>query len=453
MRYCSTRGGVKDLSFVDSLLMGLAPDGGLLVPQEIPQIRDRLDAWRELNFTDFACEVIALFIDDIDRQVLDRLVREAYATFDHEDVVGWQRLGDITVMELFHGPTLAFKDVALQLLGRLFEHVLSQRGEHLNILGATSGDTGGAAIAGVRGQSNIDIFILYPQGKVSPLQELQMTTVADSNVHCIAVEGSFDDCQSLMKEVFADLEFKRDFKLGAVNSVNWARVMAQIVYYGYASLRFDQAPAFCVPTGNFGNIFAGYLAREMGFPIDKLLVATNENDILARFFESGSYTRTDVRYTLSPAMDIQVASNFERFLYYHFDRDSARLSEFMAQFAVDGSASLGSPPGGGMRSMAVNTEQTLAAIKQVFADYDYMLDPHTAVGYAAAMVFAKEISAPIVCIATAHPAKFPEAVGQAVPSAKVAHPSLDALKGLPERKGLIAANIDAVKDAIRTQLT
>ncbi|MEE4281829.1 MAG: threonine synthase, partial [Pseudomonadales bacterium] len=284
MKYCSTRGGVADLSFVDALLMGLAPDGGLLVPTELPDVTAHLDKWRELSFVGLAQEVIALFVDDIDRPTLDRLITEAYATFDHPDVIGWQQLGDVDVMELYHGPTLAFKDVALQLLGRLFEHVLGQRHQHLNILGATSGDTGGAAIAGVRGQDNIDIFILFPEGKVSPLQELQMTTVADDNVHCIAVQGSFDDCQSLMKEIFADLDFKAEYQLGAVNSVNWARVMAQIVYYGYASLRYKTPPAFCVPTGNFGNVFAAFLAKEMGFPIDRLLVATNENDILARFF-------------------------------------------------------------------------------------------------------------------------------------------------------------------------
>ena len=229
MKYCSTRGGVNGLSFTDTLLMGLAPDGRLLVPESIPDVCAHLEDWRQLNFVGLAQEVIALFADDIERPVLDDLVAQAYSSFDHEEVVGWERLGDVTLMELVHGPTLAFKDVALQLLGRLFEHVLAQRGEHLNILGATSGDTGSAAIAGVRGQANIDIFILYPHNKVSPLQELQMTTVADENVHCVAVDGSFDDCQSLMKSVFADLPFKAQYQLGAVNSVNWARVMAQIV--------------------------------------------------------------------------------------------------------------------------------------------------------------------------------------------------------------------------------
>jgi threonine synthase len=450
MKYCSTRGGVQGLSFVDSLLTGLAPDGGLLVPETIPDVSSALEGWRELNYVQFAQEVIALFVDDIEQATLNRLIEDAYATFDHTDVVGWQTLGDVSLLELFHGPTLAFKDIALQLLGRLFEHVLAERGEHLNILGATSGDTGGAAIAGVRGQKNVDIFILYPHGKVSPLQERQMTTVPDDNVHCVAVRGSFDDCQSLMKEIFADLEFKRDFRLGAVNSVNWARVMAQIVYYGYASLRFDQPPAFCVPTGNFGNVFAAFIAQKMGFPIDRLLIATNENDILARFFATGEYARGKVHYTLSPAMDIQVASNFERFLYYYFDKDTARLNEFMTSFQDTGRASLGEPPSIElMLATAVNTEQTLATVRDVYETHGYILDPHTAVGVAAAEVFRDRVSAPLVCVATAHPAKFPEAVKRASPTADARHPSLDALVDLQPRTQVIDATVEAVKDIIR----
>ncbi len=450
MKYCSTRGGVQGLSFTDSLLMGLASDGGLLVPQSIPDISDRLDELRELDFVGLAQEVIALYADDIERDTLDDLIAQAYATFSHPDVVGLEQLGDVTLLELFHGPTLAFKDVALQLLGRLFEYVLEQRGEHLNILGATSGDTGSAAIAGVRGQPNIDIFILYPNNKVSPLQELQMTTVADDNVHCVAVEGSFDDCQGLMKEIFADLQFKSEYRLGAVNSVNWARVMAQIVYYGYASLKATRAPSFCVPTGNFGNVFAAYLARKMGFPIGRLLVATNENDILARFFDTGVYAKGEVRFTLSPAMDIQVASNFERFLYYYFDQDTERLSAFMADFQSTGTASIGAPPDTDlMMAVSINTEQTLAAIKHAYEQHNYVLDPHSAVGYAAAGVFARKVDSPIVCVATAHPAKFPDAVRQAIPGINVRHDTLDALAGLQQRKQVIEPTVAAVKEVIR----
>ncbi|NKC00548.1 MAG: threonine synthase [Pseudomonadales bacterium] len=444
MKYCSTRGGVKGVSFKQSLLMGLGSDGGLLVPEQIPDVTPQLEHWRALDFPSLAKELISIFADDIDRATLDRLVDQAYSTFDHPDVVPMRELGDITLVELFHGPTLAFKDVALQLLGQLFEHALAEDGRHLNILGATSGDTGSAAIAGVRGQPNIDIYILYPNDKVSPLQELQMTTVPDLNVHCVAVNGSFDDCQSLMKAVFADLEFKETHSLGAVNSVNWARVMAQVVYYGYISLKFDEPVSFCVPTGNFGNVFAAFLARKMGFPIAELVVGTNENDILARFFHSGEYARGDVHYTLSPAMDIQVASNFERFLYYYFDCDAERLRAFMNDFQQKGEAHLERPPtDAGFLATSVNTEETVTTLRDVYAEFGYVLDPHTAVGVSASKKCAT--SGPKVCIATAHPAKFPDAVKRALPEVDSRHPTLDALTNKAERKVVIEPTVEAVK--------
>ncbi len=446
MKYRSTRGEVSGLGFVDALLTGLAPDGGLLIPETVPDVRDRLSSWRNLSFTALAKEVVALYVDDIPRSRLDELIDSAYASFDHEDVVGYVSLGEIHLLELFHGPTLAFKDIALQLLGRLFEHALAERGQRLNILGATSGDTGSAAIAGVRGQPNIDIFIMYPDARVSRLQELQMTTIPDANVHCVAVDGSFDDCQRLMKDTFADLELKQNLHLGAVNSVNWARVLAQVVYYGYASLKGDGPVSFCVPTGNFGNVFAGYLARRMGFPIDRLLVATNDNDILARFFATGEYARGAVHHTLSPAMDIQVASNFERFLFYHFNEDSDRLCAFMRQFQETGAASVPSPPGQEVfAATAVNAEETLACMRRVHEAHGYVLDPHTAVGVAAAEHFRGQVAGPVVCIATAHPAKFPEAVAQAVPGVPVTHPALEALRERPERKHHLPAELPALK--------
>ena len=446
MKYQSTRGGVQGLSFVDSLLMGLAPDGGLLVPNSIPDVSNQLTAWSKLSYVELAQEIIGLYVDDIQPDVLNQIISDAYSEFEHPDIVGSRTLDDVTVLELFHGPTLAFKDVALQLLGRLFEHVLSERGEHLNILGATSGDTGSAAIAAVRGQSHVDIYILYPDQKVSPLQELQMTTVSDDNVHCVAVKGSFDDCQGLMKEVFADLEFKHTHNLGAVNSVNWARVMAQIVYYGYASLRSETPATFCVPTGNFGNIFAAYLAYRMGFPIQKLLLATNSNDILARFFNTGEYARGDVHHTVSPAMDIQVASNFERFMFYHFEQDSERLTSFMDAFADHGQIGLdGAFENNLFAATAVDEAHTLAAIQTVHERFDYTMDPHSAVGYAAYLAKAEELSGPIYLISTAHPAKFPDAVIRATSSTKPTHATLEALSGLPQRKRLISANIAEVK--------
>ncbi|MEM7000404.1 MAG: threonine synthase [Pseudomonadota bacterium] len=450
MKYCSTRGSNRNTRFVDGLLMGLAEDGGLLIPQQLPDVTQHLPAWRELSFVELAQAVIQLFVDDIDTNELDALIEEAYAGFDHADVAPLVELGNLHVLELFHGPTLAFKDVALQLLGRLFELALSRRGQRLNILGATSGDTGSAAIAGVRGQSNVNIFIMYPQGKVSRLQEMQMTTVPDSNVHCLSIAGSFDDCQSLMKSAFADLPLKQELQLGAVNSVNWARVLAQVVYYGYASLKFSQPVSFCVPTGNFGNIFAGYLARRIGFPIARLMVATNENDILARFFQSGEYARGDVHFTLSPAMDIQVASNFERYLYFHFDGDSQRLSEFMRTFQEQGRAALdGPPPSTDFSSTTVNTEQTLAAVQNTYTAHNYILDPHSAVGVAGGLRLHDAAEGPLICVATAHPAKFPDAIARALPGVHPTHPRLEALKDLPERKTELLADLEAIKGYLR----
>lgn len=452
MKYLSTRGATPPLSFQDAVLTGLAPDGGLLLPDQIPDVSAQLDSWRSLSFVELAKQVVTLFVDDIEPAVIGRLVDEAYASFDIDETVAFTELGNVQVLELFHGPTLAFKDVALQLLGKLFEHILGARQQRLNIVGATSGDTGSAAIAGVRGQGNVDIFIMFPTGRVSPLQELQMTSIPDANVHCLSVNGSFDDCQNLMKTLFADLEFKDRYHLGAVNSVNWARVLAQVVYYAYASLHFAKPVSFCVPTGNFGNIFAGYLAKRMGFPISRLLLATNENDILARFFTTGEYSRGPVRYTVTPAMDIQVASNFERFLYYHLDQDSERLNTFMADFASTGKASVEQLPSpADFGATAIDEAQTLEAIRAAHADFGYIADPHTAVGLAAAKQLQAQVGSDeqLVCIATAHPAKFPEAVAQALDGQSVTHPRLEALRGLPSRVEQIEPDLEVLKAYVR----
>lgn len=452
MKYLSTRGATPPLSFQDAVLTGLAPDGGLLLPDQIPDVTGRLESFRSLSFVELAKQVVALFADDIEPSVISRLVDEAYASFDIEETVAFTKLGNLQVLELFHGPTLAFKDVALQLLGKLFEYILGERNQRLNIVGATSGDTGSAAIAGVRGQDKIDIFIMFPTGRVSPLQELQMTSIADANVHCLSVNGSFDDCQNLMKTLFADLEFKDQYHLGAVNSVNWARVLAQVVYYAYASLHFTKPVSFCVPTGNFGNIFAGYLAKRMGFPISRLLLATNDNDILARFFTSGEYSRGPVSFTVTPAMDIQVASNFERFLYYHLGQDSERLSAFMADFARTGTASVAQlPDPADFSATAVSEAQTLAAIRAARADFGYVADPHTAVGLAAAQLLQDQVGddEQLVCISTAHPAKFPEAVAQALGGESVTHPRLEALRGLSPRVEQIEPDLEVLKAYVR----
>ena len=447
MRYVSTRGTTDALKFQDAVLTGLAPDGGLLVPAHIPDISDSLDELAGLNFTALAKAVLSRFIDDIPATDLGQLVDAAYRSFDDPEVVRLAYAGNIPVLELFHGPTLAFKDVALQLLGQLFDYILNRRDQRLNILGATSGDTGSAAIAGVRGRPAIDIFVMYPHGRVSQLQERQMTTVTDPNVHCIAVQGSFDDCQRLMKRVFGDLDFKARYALGAINSVNWARVLAQIVYYGYASLKIPGPVSFCVPTGNFGNVFAGYLAKRMGFPIHRLIVATNENDILSVFFRTGLYRRGRVRFTISPSMDIQVASNLERFLYYHLGEDAAALQAFMDTFEETGAARIEPPGDDVFLAAAVDTPNTMTAIREVYAQTGYIADPHTAVGLAAASRL--EVGGTIACLATAHAAKFPEAVDKAIGKPVARHPTLDALQDKPTRRTVIPADIDAVRGLLR----
>jgi threonine synthase len=449
MRYVSTRGHARPLGFEDVVIAGLADDGGLFLPERLPDVRDRLGEWRGLGYIELAERLLALFIDDIEPHVIGQLLRRAYASFDSPDVTPLAQFDGLNVLELFHGPTLAFKDIALQLLGQLFDHILARRGTSLNILGSTSGDTGSAAIAGVRGKAAISVFVMYPDGRTSRLQELQMTSVLDPNVHCLAIRGSFDDCQALMKQAFNDLTFKARYRLGAVNSVNWARLLAQIVYYVYATLKLDDGGrrrvSFSVPTGNFGDIFAGYLALQMGLPIDRLICATNENDILSVFFNTGVYRRGRVMHTISPSMDIQVASNFERYLYLRMGRDDTRLRAFMESFASHGEGNLGDagPIDANIVATAVDTQQTRATIAEIYSRYGYLVDPHTAVGIAAARRFA--VDGPMVCLATAHPAKFPESVDAAIGAAVARHPALDALQDAPTRRTVLNADLEEVK--------
>lgn len=436
--YISTRGGVAGVDFLSAVMMGLADDGGLLLPAVIPQVSDRLVGWRRLSYPELAAAVMADFVGSgLSTDELQSLVSRSYATFSHPEVVPVVPCGGFFIAELFHGPTLAFKDIALQFLGNLFEHVLSCRGGSLNIVGATSGDTGSAAIHGVRGKAGIDIFIMFPDGRVSPLQERQMTTVPDENVHCIAIKGTFDDGQRVLKEIFNDLSFKRQYQLGAVNSVNWARVLAQVVYYFWSAFRVcEQTGAekvqVAVPTGNFGDIFAGYVALRMGAPIARLILATNENDILSRFFNSGEYSQGAVSPTLSPSMDIQVASNFERYLYYRVGSDSGKVKNLMADFASTGKICLSDGGDPTFVAGCGNTAMTLATISKYYQQHGYLLDPHTAVGVAVAEKFPSPY--PTICLATAHPAKFPEAIQKALGKDLAKHPELEKLKALPVRR-------------------
>ncbi len=454
MKYISTRGKIAPISFKETVLMGLAEDGGLILPERVPVIpRESLESWASLSYPELAVEVFRLFADDIPVSDWRRLVARAYATFRHPEVCPVVRKGPVYILELFHGPTLAFKDVALQLLGHLFEYLLLERKTRLNILGATSGDTGSAAIYGVRGRQNIKIFILFPHGRVSPVQALQMTTVPDENVFCLAIEGTFDDCQAIVKAIFGDLEFKKRYHLGAVNSINWARVLAQVVYYLWAYFRVRAETGadevrFAVPTGNFGDIFAGYLAKRMlGRGIERLVLATNENDILTRFVNKGDYSVGKVTPTISPSMDIQIASNFERYLYYLFGEDPVRVREAMERFARTGRLTFAPEEIRRVQedflSLSVNQEETLATIAEFYRKTGYILDPHTAVGVRAGLNFLDE--RPMICLATAHPAKFPEAVKKALGKEPERPEPLQGLEDLPRREVILPPEVERVK--------
>ena len=454
MRYISTRGGINPIPFKDAVMMGLASDGGLLLPQSYSTItREQLESWRGLGYQELAFEVISRFVDDIPDGDLKELINRSYSTFKHPEVTPLVKKDGVYILELFHGVTLAFKDVALQFLGNLFEYILTERNQTMNIIGATSGDTGSAAIHGVRGKKGISIFILHPHGKTSAVQALQMTSVTDANVHNIALRGTFDDCQDIVKELFGDLEFKNRYSLGAVNSINWARVLAQVVYYFYAWLRVtderDVPVHFSVPTGNFGDIFAGYVAKRMGLPVGKLLLATNENNILTRFVNSSDYSLGEVVSTVSPSMDIQIASNFERYLFHLYNDDSNRLKDAFAELKEHGRISF--TPDEMLQvkkdfcSESVNQANTLQVIRDFYTENDYILDPHTAVGVKAALDLLPSDSAR-VCLATAHPAKFSETVELSL-GLKIPPPdSVKELYGMPTRCELMDADINKVRE-------
>ena len=455
MNYLSTRGGDAGLSFQDAVLTGLARDGGLLLPESFPDLSGSLDELRALDYPSLAFEVMRPFADDIPDDDLRDIIRRSYGTFDTKEVTPLRRLGEVFVLELFHGPTLAFKDVALQFLGNLFEYVLGKRGGRLNIVAATSGDTGSAAIHGMRGRKNISITVLHPDGRVSPVQALQMTSVLDDNVHNLAIGGTFDDCQAIVKTLFSDLAFKERHSLGAVNSINWARILAQVVYYFFGAFRAMEATgakdvSFTVPTGNFGDVFAGYVAYRMGLPMRRLVVATNENDILARCFNTGLYKRGEVAPTRSPSMDIQIASNFERYLYYFVGEDTAKVRQLMGLFRSTGEISLtdnGTPIDDPVfRAGRGDTADTLRMIRETWEGHSYLVDPHTAVGMAVAKGFLGDV--PMICLSTAHPAKFGGAIKEAVGEDIARHPRIDALLGAPTRVERLPADAARVADYV-----
>jgi threonine synthase len=451
VRYVSTRGAAPDLGFSDAVLAGLAVDGGLYVPEVWPV----LDVPASGSYAELVAAVCAPFVgDDLAPDVLVDLCRSAYVDFRHPDVVPLVDIGGgHHLMELFHGPTLAFKDLALQLLGRLFDRILAERGERVTIVGATSGDTGSAAIDGVLGCERVDIVILYPEGRVSDVQRRQMTTVDAPNVRTVAVAGTFDDCQDLVKAMFNDADFRARMNLSAVNSINWARVMAQVAYHVEATRRLGTIDV-AVPTGNFGNVLSGWIARRMGAPIRRLVVASNENDILARYLVSGTMSTAGVVPTLSPSMDIQVSSNFERLLFEMNGRSGARTAEQLVRFRATGR--LETDPSAfdeWIRPVFVGARatdhDTLSMMRAMHEETGMLVDPHTAVGLKAARDHA-EAGVPMVTMATAHPAKFPDAVERATGVRPRLPEHLADLMERPEHTASLPNDLAAVQRFVAT---
>ncbi|MDE2029748.1 MAG: threonine synthase [Alphaproteobacteria bacterium] len=452
----STRGLAPETDIRGVALAGLAPDGGLYLPKTWPRFSpDGIAAMRGAPYQDIAFHVLRPFFDGaIADDDLEHIVEKTYAAFDVPEVTPLRALGgELHILELFHGPTLAFKDVALQFLGHMFDHFLRASGKQITIIGATSGDTGSAAIAALAGRANIDLFILYPDKGPSEIQRKQMTCVEAGNVHAIAVQGSFDDCQAIVKAMFADAALRDELSLTTVNSINLLRILAQIVYYFVAASHFDAPPSFVVPTGNFGDIYAGYAAAQCGLPVAKLAVASNSNDILTRFFATGRMEAGAVQGTLSPSMDIQVSSNFERLLFDLCGRDAALVRALMGEMKGKGSFAVSAPQFAQAQKIfaaaCADDEETLATIADVYGKCDYMIDPHTAVGVKVARDLAATLTQPVICLATAHPAKFPDTVRKATGRTPVLPENTAALIGKPERTVLLPADRRAITDFVR----
>lgn len=448
MKFISTRGQSEPLSFSAAVEQGLAPDGGLYIPENMPDLTPYLEEWSKLDYPSLCVEFFSLFAD-IEKSVLSEIVHRSYGTFDHQEIAPTVSLSDdLKVLELFHGPTLAFKDFALQLLGNLYEFQISRTGNSINVLGATSGDTGAAAINGLLGKKGVNIFILYPKGGVSPLQERQMTCTQADNVFPIAIDGPFDDGQKMVKDSFADVEFKNEVGLSAVNSINLARILAQCVYYLYAYFQLSEEQQnranFVVPTGNFGNILAGWMVRQMGVKIPSFTVATNRNDILYRLFKDGVYHVGSVEPSIAPSMDIQVASNFERFLYFLVGQDADQVRAIMNSFIETKNYSFENFDFSHFSAVRCSDEEIKKYIKEVYQEYGYVADPHTACAF-------KDLS-PDHCnivLATAHPAKFPDTITEVIGQESTS-PRLEELKEIePKFYTLSAHNVEAVKSFIR----
>ena len=452
MKFVSTRGQAGSVSFSEAVAQGLAPDGGLYLPCEFPDITRFLSDWEKMNYSELCFAFFRLFASDIRKDLLREIVEDAYSRFSHNEIAPIISLDEnLKVLELFHGPTLAFKDFALQLLGNLYEAQIQRSGRKLTILGATSGDTGAAAIAGLLGKKGVTVFILFPDGKVSPLQEMQMTCTESENVFPLAIEGTFDDAQHAVKEIFADLDFKKKVGLSAVNSINLARILAQSVYYLFAWLKLEEEDrsntTFVVPTGNFGNVFAGWILTKMNLPIKGFQVATNQNDVLHRLFKHGQYSLGEFSQSLAPSMDIQVASNFERLLYFILDGDTQKLTQIMAIFAKDGKYCFEDFKVDGFSSSSVCDDEIPEIIQNIQNKYNYLVDPHTACAF-------KDLdpSEKYLILATAHPAKFPNVYEKAL----LPKPKSVILEKLKDKKSLkfsVGSSADAIRSFIEDNIS
>ena len=456
MNYVSTRNNKNELNFKDVFIKGLADDGGLFVPKNVKSLNSEdLDKLRNLSYNDLACEILNLFCSDfINKKDLKTIITKSYSTFREKEVVKISNLGNIKLLELYHGPTLAFKDIAMQFIGNLYDYYLGKNNDFLNVVVATSGDTGAAAIDAIKGKNNMNIFVLHPNNKISKVQRKLMTTGNEKNVFNIAIDGNFDDCQNLVKTMFSDLEFSKSIKMTGVNSINWARIIAHAVYYFYTYFKLTSSKplSFSVPTGNFGDVFAGYLAKKMGLPIDKLIVATNQNDILHRAISKGEYISKKVEQTISPSMDIQLASNFERLIYYINNSNSEITAEIMKKikenvYQID-KINLESIQKDFI-SESCNENETLDIIKKYYEKDNVILDPHTAVGVGVANKLSLN---DCVVLSTAHPCKFPDATENAIKKHENLPKELEHVLNKDENFEVLKNDIEVVKNFVRSKI-
>ena len=458
MKYISTRDNNSEFSFEEVFLKGLADDGGLFIPVNIqPFSKDELDQFKKLDYTDLATEIIHPFLGSfITKESLKSLINKSYSTFREKEVVKLRKVGDLEILELFHGPTLAFKDVAMQFIGNLYEHYLEKNNSEINIVVATSGDTGAAAIDAIKNKKNLNIFVLHPNNKISSVQRQIMTTGPAKNVFNIAIEGNFDDCQNIVKSMFADLQFSKSINMSGVNSINWARIIAQAVYYFYSYFKINSSDkiSFSVPTGNFGDVYAGYLAKKMGLPIDKLIVATNTNDILHRAISKGDYIAKKVSETISPSMDIQIASNFERLIYDISDKDSEITKEIMNKIKVN-KYKINEKDlikiNKDFVSECINEEETLSTIKKIYNEYNLVVDPHTAIGVGALRKL--NIKSRSIVLATAHPCKFPLAIEKAINKTEPLPDELNYILNEKEHYEILDNNVDKIKNYVKEKIS